>query len=83
MSLTIKVEDFTESEPELLDPIEAFGAPHGTIFRMYTNDKPEDTYFIGVGNCERPICVWWDDESCNFRLSSDSKKDLKTFLPTY
>lgn len=81
MSITIQVEDMTEDNAQLLDPIEAFGAPHGTIFRMYDNGRPDNTYLIGAGHCERPISVWWDNECGQYRISSESKKDLKAFLP--
>ena len=81
MSVTIKVEDFADDTGKLYDPISAWGSSHNTIWRMYNNGRPGDTFFIGCGHAERCVSIWWDDECGNFRLSSESKKELKRFLP--
>lgn len=80
MSVIIKIEDYTDNDINLLNPIEAFGAPHGTIYRMYFDGKPSDTYFIGCGHDERPISLWWDDKFGQYRISSESQDDLKAFV---
>jgi hypothetical protein len=63
-----------------IDPIDCFGAPHGKVFQQWFEGKPLKTYLIGAGHCERPITIWYDDESSKYRLASESKKDLKAFV---
>jgi hypothetical protein len=73
-----------KADAELVDPIECFGAPHGQVFQQYFNGEPQNEYLIGAGKCERPISIWYSDDSMNpddpsHRISSESKKDLKKF----
>lgn len=65
---------------KLIEPILCFGAEHGEVYQQYVHGKPTNEYLVGAGYCERPISIWYDDESKKFRLSSESKKDLKAFL---
>ena len=81
MSIEIKVGTSVE-EGDWLEPIEVFGAPHGEVYQQYFDGEPQHDFLIGAGKCERPINIWWSDESNEYRLSSDSKKDLRGFVPS-
>jgi len=65
-------------EKKFLDPIECFGAEHGKIFQQYNHGEPTKDYLLGAGHHERPILIWWDNEENKYKLSSDSKKELKS-----
>lgn len=82
--IEIEIIDKNEDDVKYLDPIECFGAPHGQVFQQYFNGEPQDEYLIGAGKCERPISIWYSNDSMNpddpsHRISSESKKDLKEF----
>lgn len=48
------------------------------IFRQYSNQKPEETYYIHCGvNESNLIMIWFDEESCTYRFSTESAKSLK------
>jgi hypothetical protein len=68
----------------MLNPIECWGAPHGMVFQQYFNGEPQKEFLIGAGMNERPISIWYSDDSMNpedpsYRISSESKKELKMF----
>ena len=79
--ISIEINDRIDQNHKLLDPIDIYGADYGNVYRMYCAGEPSDTYFIGTGKNDRPICIWFDDIEEEWRLSSDSKKDLKGFCP--
>jgi len=67
---------------DLIKPIKCFGAEEGKVFQMYEDGAPSnDTFLIGTGRSDRPICVWYNEEDDRYGLSSESKKDLKAFSP--
>ncbi len=70
-----------EEEVELIKPSEVYGQPYGRVYQQYIDGEPDvkGSYLISTGHSDRPICIWWDSEDGRYRLSSDSKKELKEF----
>ncbi len=66
---------------ELIKPADIYGQPYGRVYQQYFKGEPDKNgvYLVSTGPNDRPICVWWDDEEGRYRLSSDSKKELKEF----
>ena len=64
-----------------IKPIECYGTDKGNIYQQYDTGSPCRTYLISPGHHERPISLWYNDETNAWEMSSDSKKDLKQFLP--
>lgn len=87
MTITIEVLTPPKKNAKMLDPIECWGTEEGRVFQQYFNGKPQREYLLGVGRCERPISIWYNDDSMDpdcpcYRLSSESKKDLKQLVDT-
>jgi len=66
---------------ELLDPIRVHGQAEGEVFQQYKDGVAKRDFLISTGTNDNPIDVWWDRDSCKYRLSSSSKKDLRDFVP--
>lgn len=60
----------------LVDAKSIWNAPDGTVWQQYFNGKPQKWYFINIGVHEPLLIVWYDSESEQYRLSSNSRKDL-------
>lgn len=81
----IEIKVTNKNDKEFLSPFECFGAENGKIFQQYDGGKPTKNYFIGTGFHDRLISIWWSEDDLDpehedcYRLSSYSKKDLKSF----
>ena len=52
------------------------------IFQQYDNENPRNVFYINCGlNEERVVCIWYEDESEIYRLSTEDKKGLAQFYP--
>lgn len=49
------------------------------IFQQYSKGKPQEWYFINPGINENLIVIWYDDETKEYKLSTDDKKGLKEY----
>ena len=82
--ITITV-SHTKERPKFVRPIDCWGAPKGTVYQQYVSGRPVNDYLIGAGSYERPISIWYSDDSLDpdgpsYLISSESKKDLRGFL---
>jgi len=64
---------------KLLHPREAYGSDHGTVFQIVNDGKLDNVYLIGAGFRENPIVIFWESESKQYMLSSDSEQDLNSY----
>jgi hypothetical protein len=83
--IEINVEKTEYKDVKLLKPCAMLsaGIPYGTVFQQWFEGKPSNTFFVtcGVGE-KRVITFWWDDEDLEYKVSTDSKKGLKEFVPS-
>jgi len=80
MTMDIEVKG-SHTEEKRVKAKDCFGADYGVVFQQYFHGKPQKTYLIGTGHADRPISVWWDEEEKEYKISSESKKELKEYLP--
>jgi hypothetical protein len=74
--------DQTTKTTELMEPEEMLNTPHGTVFQLMDSDEPCDTYFISCGFHEKRVVVlWYENEECCWKLSTDNKKGLRKYIP--
>ena len=58
------------------------GVPEGTVFQMYDNEFPSDTYYITCGPYEKRVVeFWYNEEESKFRLSTSTLSELEEFMP--
>lgn len=74
----INIEVVSKNE-SFVNPCDIYGAEHGSVYQMYMNGKPDETYLIGTGCYENPIMIWYDEESNTYRLSSQSEEELEEY----
>lgn len=54
----------------------------GCIFQQYSNNIPQNNFYINCGMNEPSVIhIWYDDEDKQYRLSTDNKKSLGELLP--
>ncbi len=73
-----------KSEIKLLKPSRMLdNLPYGTVFRQWFEGEPSDTFFLTCGHSEkRVITFWWDNESLEYKVSTDNKKSLREYVPS-
>lgn len=82
MGILIRKLKSSKKKSNQLRPIEMLNRPNH-IFRQHFNGKPQEVYHINCGGGEKNIVtIWWDDESKNYGLSTDSKESLKEYCDT-
>jgi len=81
MKISVKTKPNLKGTLKFLCPEECFGAESGRIFQLYAGKLPQRRYMIGAGINDRPISIWWRTNGKKWRISSESKKDLKQFSP--
>jgi len=77
--ITIKINQ-AETE-ELVKPKDMFGIEHGEVYQQHLNGVPQKCFLIGTGSYNRPIEIWWNSDNKTYNLSSESKKELREYLP--
>lgn len=66
----------------LLTQLRYWAYLYGTVFQQYFDDEAQSTFWVSCGHGEKSvITVWFEDESNEWRLSTDNKKSLKEFVP--
>ena len=65
----------------LLNPTELHGIRHGEVYQMYDDGKPSDTFFIGCGYGECLISIWWCEDDCVWKMSTESEEELNDYYP--
>jgi len=83
--ITITVTNDKRKPLKFIKPIDCFGRPTGEVYQQYVGNEPQKEYLIGAGRCERPISIWYNDDTLDprapcYRISSESKKDLRGFV---
>ena len=71
-------------EDELIEPLDMLLKKYSECcFQQYHNNIAQKTYYINAGYGEEAlICIWYNDEDCSWRLSTDNLKSLKQFVKT-
>lgn len=80
MNITVKN---TKKDSALIDPIRMLDNiwPHGIVFQQYVSGNPTKNYYITCGHYEDAVInIWYCDEECKYKLSTDNVKSLTEFL---
>ena len=56
---------------------------YGTVFQEYFNNKPEKTFWVKLDPAEESLLnIWFDDESNEYKLSTDNMESLLELAST-
>lgn len=83
--MTVTIEVASQQVGELIDPVDMLDNkfPYGTVFQQYYDGEPQREFYVHVGvNEKRVVSIWYDEEDKEHRLSTDSKKSLRNFVPS-
>lgn len=69
---------------ELLEPMDMFNVENeDQCFQMYHNGKPSNHYYFNCGFREdNLVTLWYNDESEEWRFSTDNKESINSLNKT-